>query len=87
MEIRLRKSFKKDFKKLTPRIVEAWLATLSLFRQNPYHHSLRRHKLSGRRYVGLESIDVLPDLRAVFLEESADIFVFYYIRNHNQLYS
>ena len=82
--IRWKKSFKKDYKKLTQRQREAWLEAITLFEASPYHASLRRHKLSGR-YQELESIDILPDLRAVFSEDS-DSIVFYYIRNHNQLY-
>ena len=79
-----KKTFRKDFKKLNKRQKKAWAEVFKHFKQFPHDRSLRRHKLSGR-YEGLESIDVLPDLRALFLEEG-DFLVFYYIRNHNQLY-
>ncbi len=79
-----KKTFRKDYKKLTQREREAWTGAIALLEQAPYHKSLRRHKLSGR-YQGLESIDVLPDLRAVFFENN-DFWIFHYIRNHGQLY-
>ncbi|MBI5411804.1 type II toxin-antitoxin system YafQ family toxin [Candidatus Peregrinibacteria bacterium] len=79
-----RKSFKKDFKKLSKRQKSEWVETLTLFEKDSHHPHLRRHKLAGQ-YEGLESIDAMPDLRAVFLEND-NFFVFYYLRNHSQLY-
>lgn len=84
MRLKFRKSFRKDYKKLSIRQQAAWLKALRLLQENATHAKLRRHKLAGK-YSELESIDVLPDLRAVFLEDG-DWIVFYYIRNHNQLY-
>lgn len=83
--VKWRKSFKKDYNRLNKRQKKAWVKTLGLFLTDPRYFKLRRHKLSGA-YLGLESIDVMPDLRALFFEDSQWI-VFYYIRNHNQLYS
>jgi len=55
-----------------------------LFIKDVYDKKLRRHKLHGK-YKCLESIDVTPDLRALFLETD-DEYIFYHLKNHNQLY-
>ena len=80
-----RKSFRKDFKKLDRKDLFKWINTLELFLSSPTADHLRRHKLKGK-YKGLESIDVSPDLRALFRQEGG-LVIFHYIRNHNQLYN
>lgn len=85
MTVRLRKVFIKEFNKLGSKQKEAWYKTLQVLKMNPYDYKLRRHKLKGK-YEGMESIDVAPDLRALFIE-TEDRYTFYCIRNHNQLYS
>lgn len=82
--VRLNRTFKRDFKKLRLYQKQAWAEILSCFIKNPWKKTLRRHKLSGQ-YHRLESIDVLPNLRAIFLETENE-FVFYHIGSHNQLY-
>lgn len=85
MTVKWRKSFRKDFNKLTQKQKKAWYKAWLLFRGNPRCDKLRRHKLEGK-YKELESIDVMPDLRALFFEEREQ-YIFYFIKNHNQLYS
>ena len=85
MTVKWRKSFKKDFNKLTHKQKKAWYKTWLLFRYDSRCKKLRRHKLAGK-YKGLDSIDVSPDLRALFSVKDND-FVFYFLKNHNQLYS
>ena len=85
MTVKWRKSFSKDFNKLGPRQKMAWYKAWLLFKDNTHHPKLRRHKLKGD-YEGLESMDVTPDLRALFLETEKG-YTFYFIKNHNQLYS
>lgn len=80
-----RKSFKKDYRKISEKKKRALLAAFVLIEENPRGVRLRRHKLLGK-YEGLESIDVTSDLRALFLE-TKEGFVFYYLKNHNQLYN
>ena len=84
MTVKLRKSFIKDFNKLDSKYKKAWYRTLLKFRNDPRCKNLRRHKLTGK-YKGLESIDIAPDLRALFHEDEHR-FTFYYLKNHNQLY-
>lgn len=82
--VKFRKSFKKDMKKLSVKKHEVFLNVIKLFLKNPIDKKLRRHKLKGR-HKGLESIDVTPDSRALFIELK-DKYVFYHLKNHNQLY-
>lgn len=83
--VRLRKSFTKDYNKLSTRNQHAWAACIERFIGQPWHPKLRRHKLLGN-YEGMDSLDVTFDLRALFVE-TEDRYNFYFIRNHNQLYS
>jgi len=85
MTVKWRKSFTKDINKLSQKQKTAWYKAWLLFRHNAHHIKLRRHKLKGS-YEGLESIDVSPNFRALFVENK-NYYVFYYLRNHNQLYS
>jgi len=85
MTVKWRKSFRKDFNQLTQKQKKAWYKTWLLFRADPRCGKLRRHKLAGK-YEGLDSIDVMPDLRALFFEEKEQ-YIFYFIGNHNKLYS
>jgi len=86
MTVIWRKSFTKDYRKLSQDYKEAWLKAYRLFLYRPHDMKLRRHKLQGK-YNGLQSIDVTPDLRALFHETPNSHYTFYYLRNHNQLYS
>ncbi len=83
--VKWRKSFKKDYKRLDKKQKRVWSKALKLFLTNPHHKSLRRHSLKGE-YKGLESIYITPDLRVLFYEDETR-FTFYFLRNHNQLYS
>lgn len=83
--VKLRKSCIKDYNKLSARHKIAWEKAIMLLLNRPRHIKLRRHALKGK-YVGLESIDVASDVRALFIE-TEERFIFYHIRNHNQLYS
>jgi addiction module RelE/StbE family toxin len=83
--VKWRRSFKRDYNKLTGNKKRAWAVALKLLYYTPKHAKLRRHKLKGK-YKGLESIDITPDLRALFVELD-NVYVFYYIKNHNQLYN
>lgn len=82
--VKLRKSFKRDYNKLDKKRQSAYSKAFWLFAENQIDRRLRRHKLSDK-YKGLESIDITPDLRLLFLEDD-NSFVFYCIKNHSQLY-
>jgi mRNA-degrading endonuclease YafQ of YafQ-DinJ toxin-antitoxin module len=85
MTVKWRKSFAKDYNKLDQSRKKAWYKAWLIFKDDPNHIKLRRHRLKGK-YIGLESIDISPDLRALFVEIGS-IYVFYYLRNHSRLYN
>ena len=85
-KFRYKKSFRKDFRKLSKKQRIAWIKALEVFYNNPFSANLRRHKLKGK-YYGFESINVCSDLRALFHQVNDDIFEFWYIKNHHQLYN
>ena len=84
-EIQFKKSFQKEYRKLNQRNKDKWSIVFEVFYKNPLCKSLRRHKLKGK-YQGFESIDISPDIRAVF-RQTGNTFYFWHIRNHNQLYN
>ena len=79
------KRFAKQFTKLGPRQKENFYKKLELWQNNPHDKSLRDHPLKGR-YVGYRSIDIAPDLRAIYHSKSDGTIVFVLIGTHSQLY-
>jgi len=57
---------------------------MRLFVADPFDQQLRNHALSGK-YIGLRSIDITGDIRAVY-ELINDTAVFITIGTHTQLY-
>ena len=82
---RYRKSFSKDFKKLSKKQRISWIKAIEIFYYSPFSAKLRRHKLRGK-FNSFESIDICPDLRAVF-RQTDDVMEFWHIKNYNQLYN
>lgn len=65
----------------------ALVEALEVFRENPLHDSLRNHALAavGKTYVGLWSIDVTADWRAIYRREGNRI-IFIALGTHAYLY-
>ena len=84
LKVLFKKSFHKDYRKLSRKNREVFQRNLLILQKYPYCKTLRRHSLKGK-YYGLESINITPDLRALFIEKDG-VIAFYYIKNHNQLY-
>jgi len=72
--------FQKAYKKLPPQIQDVLDDKDSLFRQNPFHKSLRTHKLHGQ-LEGLWSFWVSHSYRVLF-EFVKDEAIFYDIGTH-----
>lgn len=85
MIIVFHRQFEKEFKKLSARDKIITLDRLDLFIQNPFQHSLRNHALKGK-YLGYRSIDIRPDLRALYYGDEKVKVVFAKIGTHSQLY-
>jgi mRNA-degrading endonuclease YafQ of YafQ-DinJ toxin-antitoxin module len=69
-------------------IIEAFLTTLQLFRDDQYHPTLRNHQLR-KKLAGYRSIDVTEDWRAVFKEARSEeqiVITFHLIGTHPELY-
>jgi len=86
MTVQYRKQFLKDLKKLTQKQKNQAYDRLELFQVDPTNVMLRNHKLTGE-YQGFSSINITGDFRALYREESEDTVRFFFVRNHNQLYS
>lgn len=85
--------FSKDFQKEVSRLNRAQLnqltKRLALFRNDPGHPKLRKHKLYGRM-KGFYSINISGDLRAIYYllkENKYELIVgFTRLGTHSQLY-
>ncbi len=80
--------FTKQRKAAPVEIKEAFLDTLELFLEDPDNPFLRNHRLRDK-FAGLRSIDVTPDIRAVFREEQSGkrkVITFHMLGTHKDLY-
>lgn len=65
-------------------LYEKTLEKLEIFRENPQHNSLRRHKLSSK-YDGFWSISIDMSMRMVY-KEINDLAYFFDIGTHEEVY-
>jgi len=79
------KRFEKEFKKLDGRQKSAFYLKLRLWMDNPHDKSLRDHALKGK-YIGYRSIDIAPNLRALYYVKGDVQVIFGFIGTHSQLY-
>jgi addiction module RelE/StbE family toxin len=79
------KTFVKQFKKLRPAQQERFYERLELFQRDPHDRRLRDHALKGK-YQGYRSIDIEPDLRALYYNAGDRLVIFALIGSHAQLY-
>lgn len=89
MKIAFSSSFKRSFKKKIKGRKEIedlfWEAT-ALFIIDPFHSSLKTHKLSGK-LKNLWSFSIEYDLRVVFyFEDNNKKAIFIYIGSHDEVY-
>jgi len=88
MEIAFSSSFKRAFKKKIKGrkdIEDLFWEAAELFIKNPYHSSLRTHKLSGK-LKDLWSFSIEHDLRVIFYFEDNNKAIFVYIGSHDEAY-
>ena len=84
MNVFTSRKFEKMFKKCSPEIRKKFIDRLKIFKGNKQNPVLNNHQLSGI-LVGLRSINVSGDYRAIFEEKAEDI-IFIAIGKHSQLY-
>ena len=85
IKIEYSKKFQKQFAKLSPKVREQFKVRQRLWFQDPYHPRLRLHKLAGE-FVGLYSINITGDIRAIYEETGKETVVFGLIGTHSELY-
>jgi addiction module RelE/StbE family toxin len=84
MEVILRRSFKKQYKKLSPKIQTKFGKRLQLILSEEDKSILRVHTLSGNKYP-LQSMNITGNYRALFIMLKNKI-TFYEIGSHSELY-
>jgi len=85
MKITFSKAFVKQAEKLSPRLQTKLYESITLFRDNPSHTSLRNHALKGK-YKTYRSIDITGDVRALYLQQDTEV-IFDAVGTHSQFYS
>lgn len=85
MTIRYSKRFRKQFQKLQKREQDAFWERLDIFIENPVAPLLNNHALQGS-LKQFRSINIGGDMRALYIEEAGQIFIFELIGTHSQLY-
>lgn len=85
MTLHFHRQFTKQLKKLTEKERALVKERLELFLLDPYHPRLRNHSLRGK-YLGYRSIDIRPDIRAIFKHHGDDA-IFVQLGSHNKLFS
>ncbi len=84
-EVRFHTSFKKDFKKLSPKLQKRFWERLELWQNQPLHPLLNHHILSGK-LAGLHSINITGDVRAIYQQSGNCVVIYLMIGTHAQLY-
>ncbi|MCX6755888.1 MAG: type II toxin-antitoxin system mRNA interferase toxin, RelE/StbE family [Candidatus Nomurabacteria bacterium] len=77
-------SFKKDYKKLPPKIKKQLGIRIEIFKLNQFDRILNNHAVH-HPYTGCRSINITGDLRALY-EVDGDKLIFIRIGTHSELY-
>ena len=85
MTIRYLPKFKKQYKKLLPKMQIQFDERVQLFAIDPTHPKLKVHPLKGK-YAGYWSMSVSGDIRALYIMDGDSIVIFALIGTHSQLY-
>ncbi len=88
MKVQYDSVFIKKLKKADVRICRAFEKRLTIFLQNPFDLQLNNHELY-EEYVGLRSIDITADCRAIYEEikkDDEEIAYFTIFGTHKELY-
>ncbi|MFA5995000.1 MAG: type II toxin-antitoxin system mRNA interferase toxin, RelE/StbE family [Patescibacteria group bacterium] len=79
------KRFQKQLQKLSAKDKRITEECLHLFIDNPFDLKLKNHPLQGS-YKGCRSINIRPDLRAIYVQLKANTVEFVALGSHSQLY-
>ena len=86
MEIHLHKTFKKQFKKLSPKIKRNYFERVELFLKDSSHELLCNHSV-GYIYPNWRSINITGNYRVLFEPQDDNVVMFMKIGTHSELYS
>jgi addiction module RelE/StbE family toxin len=84
MTIRYSKKFRKQYKRLSPKLQQKTKDRIRLWAQDPNDQSLRFHQLGGKmnRFY---SIDITGDMRALYEVIDNQVYLYQMIGTHSQL--
>ena len=85
MKLYFHKRFIKDLQRLSKKEQTRTKERLKIFIDNPFDTRLRNHPLKGK-FDGYRSIDIKPDLRAVYYVVSDKEVRFITVGSHSQLF-
>ncbi len=85
MTIKFSKRYKKQYKKLSPRLQKQTKHRIELWQEDPYNPLLRLHKLEGK-LAKYYSINITGDIRALYEIVDDEICLYDMIGTHSQLY-
>ena len=85
MTIQFKKDFRKQYKKLSPKLQKLFQERFRIFQDDPFGSILNNHSLAGK-YKKCRSINISGDLRAIYTTER-DTVIFLVIGTHSELYS
>jgi len=84
MEIKFKKRFQKDFKKLLQKIKDKFYERLEVFTNNKFDIVLNNHSVD-KVFSDCRSINITGNYRAIF-KDDGDVVVFITIGTHSELY-
>lgn len=85
IRIEYTKKFSKQYARLNPKLRTRFKQRQRLWLDDPYNPQLHLHMLSGE-YVGLYSINITGDIRALYQKIDDTYVIFGFIGTHSQLY-
>ena len=85
MIVRFSKNYKKQYKKLTPKLQKQTRLRIELWQEDPGNAILRHHELKGR-LKGSYSINITGDVRAIYEIIDGEMYLYQMIGTHSQLY-
>ena len=85
MKVILARSFLKNLRNISPKVVQRFKERCEMFAENPFNPSLHNHKLHGE-YAGYWSINVTGNYRAVYRLVEINRAEFFTIDTHSNLY-
>lgn len=75
-EIRIYQQFEKNYKKIPQKVKDRAVAKERIFRENPFHPTLKTHKLHGKeKEIWAFWVDQKYRIKFIFLEDGVVLFL------------